>query len=86
MCIRDRICSDQEGHIIEVTDSGDVVWEYINPVAVGNILLKYKRDDWPMANGIFRAFRYLATDPPLVGQTLTPGATITGRTPSCYTP
>jgi hypothetical protein len=80
------ICSDQEGHIIEVADSGEVVWEYVNPVAAGNIILKFKRDNWPMDNGIFRAFRYLATDPPLVGRTLTPGATITGRAPSIFSP
>ena len=79
------ICSDTEGHIIEVTPTCDVVWEYINPVTSDGIL-KFKRDNWPMYNSIFRAFRYLATDPPLVGRTLTPGATITGRTPSYYSP
>lgn len=80
------ICSDQEGHILEVTDAGEVVWEYINPVAAGNIILKFKRDNWPMDNGIFRAYRYTTNDPPLVGRTLTPGSTITGRTPSYATP
>ena len=79
------ICSDQEGHIIEVTDSGDVVWEYINPVTTSGIL-KFKRDNWPMFNGLFRAYRYTSSDPPLAGRTLTPGNTITGRTPSYGTP
>ena len=78
------ICSDQEGHILEVTDAGEVVWEYINPVSTDGIQ-KFKRDNWPMQNGLFRAYRYRASDPPLSGRTLTPGATITGRTPS-YAP
>ena len=79
------VCADTEGHIIEVTPAGDAVWEYINPVTADGIL-KYKRDNWPMYNSIFRAYRYRATDPPLLGRTLTPGNTITGRTPAYYTP
>jgi len=75
------VCADTEGHIIEVTPSGEVVWEYINPVTSEG-KLKYRRDTWPMQNSIFRAFRYLSSDPPLDGRILTPGSTITGRTPS----
>lgn len=79
------ICSDTEGHIIEVTPSGEAVWEYINPVTSGGIL-KFKRDNWPMYNSIFRAFRYAAGSPPLLGRTLTAGSTITGRTPAYVSP
>jgi len=79
------VCADTEGHIIEVTPSGEAVWEYICPVVPGGVI-KYKRDNWPMYNSIFRAFRYRSSDPPLVGRSLTPGATITGRTPSYYSP
>ena len=79
------VCADTEGHIIEVTPSGEAVWEYINPVASDGIL-KFKRDNWPMYNSIFRACRYRASDPPLAGRTLTPGATITGRIPSYVSP
>jgi hypothetical protein len=79
------VCADTEGHIIEVTPSGEAVWEYINPVTSDGIL-KFRRDTWPMHNSIFRAFRYQTNDPPLMGRTLTPGNTITGRTPSYYTP
>ena len=79
------ICSDTEGHIIEVTPAGDAVWEYINPVTSDGIL-KFKRDNWPMYNSIFRAYRDRATGPPLAGRSLTSGATITGRTPSYYSP
>jgi len=79
------VCADTEGHIIEVTPDGDAVWEYINPVTSDGIL-KFRRDNWPMYNSIFRAYRYRATDPPLNGRTLTSGSTITGRTPSYYRP
>ncbi len=79
------ICSDTEGHILETTPVGDVVWEYINPVTSDGIL-KFKRDNWPMYNSIFRAFRIGTNDPALVGRTLTPGNTITGRTPSYHSP
>jgi hypothetical protein len=75
------VCADTEGHIIEVTPAGEAVWEYIVPVTSTGIL-KFKRDNWPMDNSIFRAFRYRSSDAPLVGRTLTPGSTITGRTPS----
>ena len=79
------VCADTEGHIIEVTSAGSVVWEYINPVTSDGIL-KFKRDNWPMYNSIFRAFRIGANDPVLSGRTLTAGKTITGRTPSYHTP
>lgn len=79
------VCADTEGHIIEVTPSGDAVWEYINPVSSEGIL-RLKKDNWPMANSIFRAFRIGADDPALAGRALTPGNTITGRTPSYYAP
>ena len=79
------VCSDTEGHIIEVTPAGDAVWEYINPVSSDGIL-KLKRDNWPMYNSIFRAFRIGTNDPPLAGRTLTSGNTITGRTPSYHSP
>jgi len=82
------ICADTEGHVIEVTPAGEVVWEYINPVSTdaGSGIIKFKRDNWPMYNSIFRAYRYRASDPPLTNRTLTAGSTITGRTPSYATP
>jgi hypothetical protein len=79
------ICSDTEGHIIEVTPTGDAVWEYINPVCSDGIV-KFKADNWPMYNSIFRAFRISTNDPALAGRTLTSGSTITGRTPSYHSP
>ena len=79
------ICSDTEGHIIEVTPAGEAVWEYINPVTTDGIL-KFKRDNWPMYNSIFRAFRIGTNDLALTGHSLMPGNTITGRTPSYHCP
>ncbi|HNQ87981.1 MAG TPA: DUF1566 domain-containing protein [Verrucomicrobiota bacterium] len=75
------ICADTEGHIFEVTSSGEVVWEYVSPVTSAG-MLKYKRDNWPMVNSVFRAFRIGTNDPALTGRTLVPLDTITGRTPS----
>jgi len=79
------VCSDTEGHLIEVTPAGEVVWEYLNPVTSEGIV-RFKRDDWPMANSVFRAFRIAPDDPALAGRTLVAGATLTGRSPSYRTP
>lgn len=79
------ICSDEQGHLIEVTAAGDIVWEYINPMTTVGIT-KFMNDSWPMFSSLFRAYRYTTNDPPLAGRTLTSGATISGRTPSYYVP
>jgi hypothetical protein len=73
------ICADTEGYIMEVTPSGDTVWDYIVPLVHGSTVLVIG-DNLPMANSIFRAYRYEASDPAFAGRTLTPGATIAGRT------
>ncbi len=73
------VCADTEGHILEVTPAGGTVWEYIVPLS-GPTVYKVLGDRLPMVNSIFRAFRYKATHPALAGRTLTPGATIAGRT------
>lgn len=73
------ICADTWGYVMEVTPAGDTVWDYIEPVTKSGAV-QFLGDRLPMVNSIFRAYRYKATDPPLAGRTLTPGATITGRT------
>ena len=75
------ICDSTEGHIFEVTATGDAVWEYINPVSSDGIMT-YKRDNWPMYNGLFRAYRFATNYPAFTGRTLTPLSTITGKSPS----
>ena len=74
------ICSAAEGHIFEATSSGMVVWEYINPVTTNGVV-SYKRDDWPLANPVYRATRYCSTNIALMGRTLVGTNTI-----ACVTP
>jgi len=80
------ICSMNDGHFFEVapTDTA-IVWEYINPMTRDGIK-KIKVDNYPTYNGVFRAYRYAATHPALVGHDLTPGNTMTGATPNYFTP
>jgi hypothetical protein len=70
-----------EGHIFEVTTQGEVVWEYINPLTREGAL-EILPESYPMTNATFRAYRYSAEHPALIGRDLTPQGTITGRTPS----
>ncbi len=80
------VCSMNDGHFFEVKPSDtSIVWEYINPMTRDGIK-KVKVDNYPTYNGVFRAYRYAATHPALVGHTLTPGATMTGNTPNYFTP
>src|SRR5512137_268198 len=75
------ICDSTEGHIFEVTATGDAVWEYINPVSADGIIT-YKRDSYPMKNAVFRAYRFATNHPAFAGRTLTPYSTISGQSPS----
>ena len=75
------ICDSSEGHLFEVTSTGDVVWEYINPVSADGIL-SYKRDSWPMQNAVFRAWRYPTNHPALAGRVLAAQATLSGQAPA----
>ena len=72
------VCSDTEGHFFEVTDKGELVWEYINPVTRDGPV-KVLGDVLPMTNSAFRAFRYAADHPAFKGRDLTPKGTITER-------
>jgi hypothetical protein len=80
------ICSDNSGHFFEVCPKDtSIVWEYINPLT-SNGIKKVLTDNYPMFNSCFRAYRYTADYPGLKGRDLTTTTTITGRTPSYYTP
>ncbi len=48
------VCSGNDGHLIEIDASGQIVWEYINPA--GSI--SYSQGDIPQRNELFRAYRY----------------------------
>jgi len=64
------ICEGAEGVLFEVTDSGDTVWRYVNPV---NDAGPMTQGDEPSNNMVFRAYRYATNYPGLQGQDLTPG-------------
>ncbi len=74
------ICHGPLGTFFEVNSKGEIVWEYINPV-VGNTVVtqgvQIQSDPGGgTQNACFRATRFAATDPALIGKDLTPGATI----------
>jgi formylglycine-generating enzyme required for sulfatase activity len=75
------ICDSTEGHIFEVTTNGSAVWEYVSPVAADGIIT-YKRDNWPMYNAVFRAYRYATNHPALADRALIAQSTISGSAPS----
>ena len=80
------VASCNDGHIFEVaTDDSTIVWEYINPITSEGIK-KVKGPTYPHDNSVFRAYRYLSTDPALVGHNLIAGSTITGFDPGYFTP
>ncbi|MEI6899765.1 MAG: aryl-sulfate sulfotransferase [Bacteroidota bacterium] len=80
------VCAMNDGHFFEVHPSDtSVVWEYTNPMT-RNGVKSIKVDNYPTYNGVFRAYRYAATDPGLIGHDLTPGATMTGDPPNYWTP
>ncbi|MBF0433705.1 MAG: hypothetical protein HQK83_20670 [Fibrobacteria bacterium] len=70
------ICEGPNGRFFEVTESKQIVWEYINPVAAGIILSQ--EDPIPSSpmgqkNQVFRCYRYAPDYPGLAGNNLTPG-------------
>ena len=73
------ITADTYGYIMEVTPTGETVWDYIVPVTNGGTVLTLG-DRLPMINSIFRAYRYDESYSAFAGRTLTPGATVAGRT------
>ena len=58
------ICEGAPGRIFEVTQSREIVWEYINPF--------YGDIGGPPQNGVFRAHRYGPDHPALIGKDLDP--------------
>lgn len=71
------VCSDTEGHFFEVTPECELVWEYINPVTKEFGVLKTVSDMIPMANSVFRCYRYSPGHPALKYKTLTPKGLLT---------
>ena len=80
------VCAMNSGHFFEISPADtSVVWEYINPFTRSGIK-KIKTDTYPTDNAAFRAYRYTSDHPALKGHDLTPGATMTGYSPSFLLP
>jgi len=71
------ICATTEGHIFEVTNEGEVVWEYMNPVTREFGIVKVLPDCYLNTNPVWRAYRHTADHPALVGKDLSPKGPIT---------
>jgi len=56
--------------LFEVDTNKNIVWEYINPVT--NTGVTAQGQAITRGNGVFRAYRYAATYPGLMGKNLTP--------------
>jgi len=58
------ICSATQGRFFEITDKGEIVWEYINPF--------YGEKEFGITNMVFRAYRYGPDYEGLKGKILDP--------------
>jgi len=67
--------SGAQGHFFEVTNKGEVVWEYINPMIGGGKSVKVLNDKH--RNSVFTSHRYGPDYPGLKGKKLTPLGPIT---------
>jgi hypothetical protein len=72
------ICAGSYAHLFEVTEDGDVVWEYyVPPASNGEFQVTN-----PGQNRVFRAHRYSPQHPALKGKDLSGGSTLSGRVPT----
>lgn len=69
------ICQGANGRLFEVTQNGDIVWEYINPE--GNFGVTPQGSN-PQQNNVFRAYKYGPDFPGFEGRDLTPGDPLEG--------
>jgi hypothetical protein len=65
------LCEGDNGRFIEVDTAGNIVWEYVNPIAVGPLNQGSNPNGM---NNVFRCTQYPATYSGFAGRTLTPGA------------
>ena len=77
------VCSGATGHFFEVTQEGEVVWEYINPMQAGSgapAAINVQTDaDGEYIFPVFRCLRYGPDFAGLAGKDLTPMGKITDR-------
>lgn len=69
------ICGGQYGHLYEVTEQGDVVWEYIMPLSANGVQQRVDGENIT----VYNVHRYSPDYPGLAGKNLSPGTTIAGR-------
>jgi hypothetical protein len=72
------ICSGTTGHMFEVTQEQEVVWEYQNPINGGGAN-KLQTDATSGSFAVFRCYRYGPDFPGLAGKDLTPKGKLTER-------
>jgi len=68
------VCTGRKGWIFEVTPTGDIVWQYQNPVTQYGPMNQGETSSG--SQDVFRAHRYAPDFPGLVGRSLSPGSTI----------
>lgn len=74
------ICAGVIGHLFEVTPTGEMVWQYVNPMVRGGILAQGELPGKDMRghlwNAVFKVHRYAPDYPGLTGRDLTPKGVI----------
>jgi hypothetical protein len=67
------ICEGAKGHIFEITEIGEKVWEYINPVTIWGAI---NQGTNPTINSVFQSIRYAPNYEAFIGRNLTAGPEI----------
>jgi phosphatidylethanolamine-binding protein (PEBP) family uncharacterized protein len=74
------ICAGVIGNLFEITQTGETVWQYVNPMVRGGILAQGEVPGKDMRghlwNAVFKVHRYAPDYPGLVGRDLTPKGVI----------
>ena len=74
------ICAGVVGHLFEVTPTGEMLWQYVNPMVRGGILAQGELPGKDMRghlwNAVFKVHRYAPAYPGLAGRDLTPKGVI----------
>ena len=74
------ICAGIVGNLFEITPTGEMVWQYVNPMVRGGILAQGELPGKDMRghlwNAVFKVHRYAPTYPGLAGRDLTPKGVI----------
>ena len=74
------ICAGIVGNLFEITPTGEMVWQYVNPMVRGGILAQGELPGKDMRghlwNAVFKVHRYAPDYPGLAGRDLTPKGVI----------